>query len=65
MAKMMSKSEIEEHLDYASSYGTLDENSPNGTPCEHGGNPMCDKRRATIVAYKRVLGLLPKDYRTP
>jgi hypothetical protein len=62
---MISESRVRELLDYASSYGTLDENSPNGTPCQHGGTPMNDARRAAIVAYKKVLGLLPDDYQHP
>lgn len=60
----LSRSRVMELYHYASSYETLDENTPNGTPCQHGGIPMNDARRAAIIAYKKVLGLLPENYVT-
>lgn len=62
---MLSQHRIEELLDYASSYGTLDETSPDGAPCQHGGTAMNESRRAAIVTFKKVLGLLPEDYGYP
>lgn len=56
---MLSETRVRELLDYASSYGTFTEKTPNGVPCQHGGTPMNDARRAAIEAYKRVLGELP------
>ncbi len=59
---MLSEPRVRELYHYASSYETMDEATPNGTPCAHGGTPMNDARRAAIIAYKKVLGLLPELY---
>lgn len=58
-SKMLSACRVSELLDYATSYGEMDENTPNGTVTESSAKPMCDERRATIIAYKKVLKLLP------
>lgn len=60
---MLSRVRISEFLDYATAYGEFDENTPIGTVgSEIAGDPMSEARRATIIAYKKVLGLLPENY---
>lgn len=59
--KMLSRSRISEFLDYATSYGEFDENTPDGTVCPVGGTPMNESRRISIFIYKRVLGLLDEN----
>lgn len=56
MSDMLSTTRIEELLDYATTYGEFDENTPIGTPSESGlGTPMDETRRNAILVYKELL----------
>jgi hypothetical protein len=55
---VLSDSRISEMLDYATNYGEFDENTPNSTKpndARDTATPMCDLRRASILAYKELL----------
>lgn len=54
---MLSKTRVEELLDYATVYGAWDENTPNGATTDLSTKPMCDERRGYIKAIKNVLGI--------
>lgn len=62
----ISRTHVSELLDYATVYGAVDENSPNG-PIDDpaAGQPMTDVRRGVIWAYKRVLGLVDLNTAPP
>lgn len=66
LAEGLSRTRISELLDYATVYGAVDENSPNG-PIDDplAGEYMTDVRRGAIWAYKRVLGLLENHSLAP
>lgn len=57
---MMTRSRIEEMLDYVTLYGEWSEETPNGTVSKICDRPMDDIRRAVILTYKRVLGIIPE-----
>ena len=57
----LTHSRVSELLVYATVYGEFNEATPNGTTSDIGG-PMNDLQRGAIIAYKKVLGLLPEDY---
>lgn len=62
---MISECRVRELLDYATCYGEFNEDTPYGTQCAQGesfATPMSQGRRSAIIAYKKVLGLLPDDY---
>lgn len=64
--KTLSVSRISELLDYATHYDDLDENTPSGmVQTDLGPVLMTDHRRGAIVAYKKVLGVLPDDWSSP
>lgn len=63
--KMMTQTRVSEFHDYATCYGDHDENTPIGAFPKNGlGGPLTHQQRGAMVAYKKVLGLLPGDYPT-
>ena len=63
-AAMLSRTRIGELLDYASVYGEFDETTPVGTVSTHG-TAFSEGQLHAIIAYKRVLGMLPEDWSVP
>lgn len=66
LCKPLSVSRMCELLDYATAYGELDENTPDGTYAEKVDSAaMTHARRISIWTLKRCLGLLPENTPEP
>lgn len=61
---VLSRARISELLDYASVYEEFDETTPIGTPSSHG-TVLSEGQLGAIIAYKKVLCLLPEDWVPP
>lgn len=61
---MLSPTRVAELLDYATVYGEFDETTPIGAISSHG-TVLGFGQRHGIIAYKKVLGLLPVDHPLP
>ena len=61
---ILSHTAIGELLEYASVYGEFDETTPVGTPSSHG-TVLSEGQLGAIIAYKKVLCLLPEDWAQP
>ena len=61
---MLSHDRVSELLDYASVYGEFDENTPIGTQSSHG-SILSEGQLHAIIAYKKVLCLMPVDAKAP